>query len=468
MKLGVRLLATYLIVSTLGIVALGVHDLWAFDDFFRTSSQADLAGRTAALAETVADAVRARDRRQLERLARQSALQEGITTRVIGLDGQLMASSQPELDRSLQDWRGVPGVTEGLSGRLSSGTSRGIFVQGDRLYVARPIYGPTGVVAVLRMAVTLEHFHQQLRQRWYTLLGAVSATFLLCTLASLMLARQLAVPIRQMRDFAVRVGSGRFDTPLEVRRRDELGELSDELRRMGQRLGSLDAERRAFLASVSHELRTPITNVLATLEALQDGAGEEPELRERFTQSALDEADRLRKLIQDLLELGRWEAGTVRLEPREMPLQWLVKRTLDALDCRFQAEGVHVVSTVTDVKVDGDPERLTQVLLNILDNAIRHAPRGSTIHVTAEARRDSAVISVRDEGSGIEPAHLPHIFEPFFIGDPSRKGSGTGLGLTIARRIAEAHGGTLTAESLPGKGATFLLCLPLQPGGRES
>ncbi|HEY9904462.1 MAG TPA: ATP-binding protein, partial [Candidatus Sericytochromatia bacterium] len=244
--------------------------------------------------------------------------------------------------------------------------------------------------------------------------------------------------------------------------KDELGQLATELNRMSQRLASLDKERRAFLANVSHELRTPVSNVHVTLEALESGADEEPELRGRFIRTALDETTRLSRLIKDLLDLGRLEAGVAPLEQQPLNLRDLIDRAVRAVESRMRAKGMDISVDVPNVQLQGDPERLLQAFLNVLDNAIKHSVPDSRVLVSGKIEGVQVGVEISDRGSGISESDLPHIFEQFYTADPSRQGSGTGLGLAIARRIVEAHGGKITASSTGvGKGATFTISLPL-------
>jgi len=257
------------------------------------------------------------------------------------------------------------------------------------------------------------------------------------------------------------VGRGHLGEKLNISQDDELGQLATELNRMSQRLASLDKERRAFLANVSHELRTPVSNVHVTLEALESGADEEPELRSRFIRTALDETTRLSGLIKDLLDLGRLEAGVTQLEQQPLNLQALIDRSIRAMESRMRSKGIHIYMEVPKVQIQGDPERLLQAFLNVLDNAIKHSVADSKVFVDGYLEGVQVSVQIRDQGPGISESDLPHIFEQFYTADRSRQGSGTGLGLAIARRIVEAHGGSITANSMGvGKGAIFTICLP--------
>jgi signal transduction histidine kinase len=457
-----QLLVTYLGITMLGIMALGIHSLWTFQTYFRELSQADLEARTTALRQGIAEALARNDLKRVDLLVQRHGSQEGIQVRVIAPDGSLVSTSVPDSDRQLGNWRHVPGVGEALTGGRASGVARGVFARGDRLYEAQPILHRGRLLGVLRMSITLEHFQRQLRHNFTAILATGLLTFGLCALVSLGLARGMARPIQAMRDFAVRVGKGSFGEKLDVRRQDELGELATELVRMSQQLASIDSERKSFLASVSHELRTPVTNVRVTLEALASGADAEPELRARFLQSAQNEMGRLSKLIQDLLDLGRLEASEQVLQRQEIRLRDLLDRTLEALEPRLQAGDVRIDCRVPDFRLTADGERLAQVFMNLLDNAVKYSPPDSTVTVSAHADGDSVFVRVQDQGPGIKAEDLPRVFDRFFMSDPSRTGSGTGLGLTIARRIVEAHGGTIAASSGPGRGSTFTVQLPVE------
>jgi signal transduction histidine kinase len=230
---------------------------------------------------------------------------------------------------------------------------------------------------------------------------------------------------------------------------------------MSKRLASLDEERRVFLAKVSHELRTPVSNVQVTVEALEAGALEEPELRDRFFQTIKNETKRLSVLIHDLLDLGRLEAGVTQLEQQTISLKSLISRAVGAMEPRMQAKDLATRLDVADLQFKGDPERLLQALLNVLDNAIKHSKSDCEVFICGYRDKQSVVIQIRDQGAGISQSDLPRIFDQFYTTGSLHKESGTGLGLAIAKRIVETQGGTITASSKLEQGATFTICLPL-------
>jgi signal transduction histidine kinase len=457
-----RLFATHLGLIVVAAGVLAAVFLWSFQRFFLETTRRDLEARTKAITESVGDWLSSGDVDRVNAVVRRYGAQEEINIRVIGPRGRLLATSQPIEHEWSTNWLVVPGVAEGLAGRTARGQAQGLGAGDQRLYEVQPIVRGGQILGVVRMSRTLAPLQRHTRTTVVTVLGALVLIVGLSAIVSAWLARGLARPIQEMRNFAVNLGQGKLGARLELGRNDELGELAAELNRMAERLDALENERRAFLANASHELRTPVSNVHVTLQALESGAGDDPELRTRFTRTALDETGRLKRLLQDLLDLGRLEAGATPLERMRQPLRAIAERCTRALEGRALAQGVKLeVSGDAGVAARVDAERLAQALLNVLDNALKFAPRGTAISVGVRpGAGGQAEIAMRDEGPGIDPGDLPHVFEQFYTADRSRRRGGTGLGLAIARRIVEAHGGTITVQSRPGAGTTFTVKLP--------
>ena len=229
------------------------------------------------------------------------------------------------------------------------------------------------------------------------------------------------------------------------------------------RLRHLEMVRRDFVSNVSHELRTPLASLKALAETLQVGALEDPPAARRFLTQMETEIDTLTQLVQELLELSRIESGRAPLQmARVAPLD-LIQPAMERM--RLQAERAGL-SLRNDTPaglplVTADAERIVQVLVNLLHNAVKFTPPGGEIVVFAYPQEKEVVFAVRDTGVGIPEEDLPRIFERFYKADRSRSGGGTGLGLSIARHTVEAHGGRIWAESEPGKGSTFFFTLPI-------
>ena len=230
------------------------------------------------------------------------------------------------------------------------------------------------------------------------------------------------------------------------------------------RTALLAAERMRsdFTGNVSHELRTPLSAMKLMLETVLV-AGDDPEARKMFLPQVQNEVERMIRLVEDLLELARSESGTVPLRRERFDLGELAAAAVQTFGKRADAAGVNLaVDAPSAVETDADRGNLTQVVVNLVDNALRHTPAGGT--VTIEVSRDGpdAVLRVRDTGTGIPFSDLPRVFERFYVVDRSRsrEHAGTGLGLAIAKHLVEAHGGSLTAESVYGQGATFTMRIP--------
>jgi two-component system phosphate regulon sensor histidine kinase PhoR len=229
------------------------------------------------------------------------------------------------------------------------------------------------------------------------------------------------------------------------------------------RLERLELVRQEFLSNVSHELRTPLTAIIAFVETLEDGALDEPENARRFLSAVRRNAERMRDLINDILELSAIEAGTVPVEPRHMRLSPLVAECFTALAAPAADRNVTLRSEVgSDVFVYADARRLEQMLTNLVDNAVKFNREGGEVSVSHEREGGRDRVHITDTGEGIPPEHLPRIFERFYRVDRarSREMGGTGLGLAIVKHLARTHGGEATVRSTPGQGSTFTVELP--------
>jgi len=226
----------------------------------------------------------------------------------------------------------------------------------------------------------------------------------------------------------------------------------------------LEAIRRDFISNISHELRTPLASVQALVETLNDGALEDlPEAR-RFVARMEEEVHHLTRLVNDLLDLSALESGRAPLRRTTVDIGAILHNAAQRLEQQAERAGLTLrVDDAPTILVSADAERIEQVILNVIHNAIKFTPSGGLIDCRAVARDGHVAVSVRDTGVGISAANLPRIFERFYKADRSRAGGGTGLGLAIARHVVELHGGHFWAESVEGHGTTMIFTLPLVP-----
>jgi two-component system phosphate regulon sensor histidine kinase PhoR len=230
----------------------------------------------------------------------------------------------------------------------------------------------------------------------------------------------------------------------------------------------LDRARKEFLSNVSHELRTPLSSIKLMLDTVVESPDDEA--RDLFLPQVLAQVDRLTSLVQQLLEQARAESGQLRLSVREIDLEEVAHPIVSSFEPQASNKGVEIqLVALRPVRVEADPDRLAQVFVNLIDNAMRHTPGGGRVKVELDARGNDAVISVKDNGFGIPYRDLPHIFERFYVVDRSRtrESGGAGLGLAIVKGIVDAHGGTISAESMLGRGTTFTIRLPIMRVHRE-
>jgi signal transduction histidine kinase len=298
------------------------------------------------------------------------------------------------------------------------------------------------------------------------LLIATALASLVALLASLFVARQIALPMQQMVRATRRIEAGHYSERVTVapaNAGDELGQLADSFNDMAGSLEQTERRRLELVGDVAHELRTPIATLEGYLEGLLDGVVEPSE---RTWARLHGEAGRLRRLVDDLQELSRAEARQIPLAVCAVSPTVLARTALDPLAPAFAEKGLTLAESIpADLpSVTTDQERAVQVLTNLLSNALRYTPASGRVELSVLHEDDRVTFHVRDTGIGITPDQLTHLFERFYCVDKSclRALGGSGIGLTIARALAEAMGGQLTAESAgPGQGSTFTLTLPI-------
>ena len=292
------------------------------------------------------------------------------------------------------------------------------------------------------------------------LVATVSATGV-AVLLGVLLARSLTRPLRELTAATRAVAEGNLELQVPVRSRDELGALAESFNRMSSQLGRSRDLRQQMTADIAHELRTPLSLILGHAEALSEGVLPP-------TEDALnvihDEAQRLNRLVEDLRTLSLSEAGELLLARRLVSARELLERTVTVHTPQAQRKSISLQVNVAPElsKVYVDPDRIAQVLDNLLNNALRHTPAGGPISLSARGSAEGVQIAVEDSGPGIPDEEISSLFERFYGAGKSqrRHEGGSGLGLAIAKSIVEAHGGRIWAESGPDEGATFVIELP--------
>ena len=369
-----------------------------------------------------------------------------------------------------------PEIDSALKGTPATALRR---VLGDQrvLYAAAPVYTGNGqIIGIVYIATPLPIAGLP-TNIILQLIGAIIIAVLLATLAGALLARKIARPLEGLASAAHAISKGDLTQNVSMESNiSELHSLKQTFNDMAESLRQSDEAKKAFIADVTHELRTPLTVIKGTIETLEDGALDDAEGRGPLLTSMQRETDRLIRLVNELLVLTRADAGSLRLNMQALDLAELARTRCDVFSGLAARRGITLevrgaerqprqsATGLSALVVHADPDRLSQVLDNLLDNAIRHSPENSTITITIQEANEGGECSVRDQGTGIPAGHLPFIFERFYRVDASRSRNrndgGTGLGLAIARALVNAQGGHISAQSVEGQETTITFWLP--------
>ncbi len=333
------------------------------------------------------------------------------------------------------------------------GTVGGVFViEGDPFLVYIELTELTGLGAS-----QVAFLNSVNRALIIAVISAVAAAVFL----TIMLSRRILRPIESLQTGARILAQGDLDYRVPVRSKDEIGVLAQAFNTMAEALAQQEQVKQQMVSDVAHELRTPLSNVRGYLEAIQDGLAE---ANEKTIDSLHEEVLLLTRLVDDLQELALAESGQLNLEPKPVSLTGIVERTLTALFPRIKEKDLDVTTTIPprlpDIVVD--PERIGQVLRNLLTNAIAYSPPHGRIDVEIVPHGRSIEVRVSDTGPGIEAEHIPLVFERFYRVDMSRTRltGGAGLGLAIVKQLVQAHGGEVGVSSKIGQGSTFWFSIP--------
>lgn len=335
----------------------------------------------------------------------------------------------------------------------------------DQLRAAVPLIGKSGRVGwVLYPAgrapvLSLDEERLIWRMR-NALLGWAAGGTVVAIALGMVLATRLTRPVRALTEAARAVAAGKYESAVVVPGSGELGDLARSFNQMSATLASAQEQRRRLSADIAHDLRTPLSIILGHTEALTDGLL--PPTAATFA-VLHEEAQRLERLIEDLRTLSLAESGSMQLALVSVEPQALLQRTVNAHLPQATQRGVDLqVGSATGLPtVKMDVDKISRVLDNLVDNALRHTPAGGRVLLGGVLQTSGVHFTVGDTGPGVAAADLAHIFERFYRGDGARGRGGSGLGLSIARSLVELHGGTIGAESVPGAGMTIHFNLPL-------
>ena len=332
--------------------------------------------------------------------------------------------------------------------------------------VTVPVILRRRVINIVQVATSLEEVEEALRTLWLILWITVPSALVVASLGGLFLANKALKPVDEITKTARLITSKSLDQRIRLRKtKDEIGRLAETFNDMISRLDRSFKQIRQFSANASHELRTPLTILKGEIEVGLRKRRRLEEYRKILT-SNLEEVNHMGRIVDDLLFLSKADMGEVHLQKKPVDLAQLVSEVYAQAKMIAMRKGIHVqMSNDGDVAVVGDRLRLRELLLNLVDNAVKYTPEGGEMRISLERNDQQVTLRVMDTGIGIDPQDQPHIFDRFFRVDKarSREAGGSGLGLSICKWIVEAHGGEISVESDLGKGSMFRVTLPPTP-----
>jgi signal transduction histidine kinase len=477
-----------LLALTLGLAVAGFLAFRSIEHLELLRAEEALSARTGLIAFTLEPLLaRATDRPRLQTMARELGRHANARVTVIDHAGTVLADSDLTDDAVAQvDNHGTrPEVQQAFASGRGTHARRSDTTGRRTVYLALRVTPPGSAhPSIVRLGLPLTLLEQRVRDLQRTLAIAFGVAFIVSVTVSFLIARGLTRPLQDMAAVARQLAGGALGQRVQTRSNDEVGVLAATLNQMADQmdrditaLRRLEQVRKDFVANVSHELRTPLTSIKGYVEALLDGAKDNPDEAVRFLQIILRQSDRLNLILEDLLQLSQIESGLVRFKREPVHLGSLIERTLPLIkplaDKKRQSLTVAVPPDLPPVS--GDEDRLVQVLTNLLDNAIKYTPEGGAISITgvvAAQPSDSPAqveLSIADTGIGIPEADRPRVFERFYRVDKarSREMGGTGLGLSIVKHIVEGHAGRIWVEGVQPAGSRFVLRLPIASGSPE-
>ncbi|HJW82985.1 MAG TPA: HAMP domain-containing sensor histidine kinase [Anaerolineae bacterium] len=391
---------------------------------------------------------------------------------VDGASGSVLADSQAELaGQNLYDLSGGRPAGLALEGEFTLRAQRW-------LYAARPVTPGerrgTLAVAAAPLASTSLLRDPIFREMIDPILIAAGIALVIAVALAVIVARSIALPIQHVAAAAGAQQAAPLEGPDEVR------ELAASFNAMAGRARAAQHSQRDFLANISHELKTPLTSIRGFAQAIADGAAGDPDAVRKSAEIIRDEAERMARMVGELLDLSRIETGQILMRRAPTQVAGVLRSCVERQSLRAQSAGVTLsVDAPGDLPaIEGDGDRLAQVFTNLIDNALKHTPAGGRVSLSARSMSGSSVakkgrpwpggveISVSDTGPGIPPEDLSRIFERFYQVDKSRarsaSGGSLGLGLAIAKEIVVAHGGSIHAESVTGLGTKIVVWLPIE------
>lgn len=334
-------------------------------------------------------------------------------------------------------------------------------INGETVYcvtVSSP--SQSGDILALRLMASLKPANRYLLRLSLIYLLIGMAVLLLCLFSNLVFLQSITKPVAEVEKTARKIAAGDFDVRIETKYKDEMGDLCDIVNYMADELAQSENLKNEFISSVSHELRTPLTAIKGWSETLADDMGNDKATRKKGLNVIISETERLSSIVEDLLDFSKIQSGRFTIKKEKMDILAELEEALLVFSDRAKREGIEVEYNEPEMlsPISGDRNRIRQVFVNILDNAIKYSEEGTVIKVNASEEYGMIYITVTDQGCGISPEDLPKIKKKFYKANLTRRGSG--IGLAVVDEIVSMLGGSFEIESSLGVGTTVTLSFP--------
>lgn len=460
----------YIFLILVAIIILTFFVSLRLQDYYESKISEKLISNSLLIGDLLKGDLLSKDSEQIQQKIDHLAKRLDSRLTIVDQNGRVLADSEkaaelmenhgdrPEIIRAIQE-----GIGE--SNRFSD--TLGINMK----YVANSVMEGDNIVGIIRIALPLTEVESQIRVIYRIVLLGGIITILIAFIIGYFISRTVARPIAEMKDIAQRIAKGDFTKRIDIKSKDELGILAEsfnsmagELQQKIDNMRNMDNIRTDFVANVSHELKTPLTSIKGFIETLEDGAMDDKINRGRFISIIKKHTERITSIINDLLSLSELELGKDRINKERFSLKNLTDEVVMGFGHALSAKNITLSVNYTgeDFIVNADKLKIEQILVNLIDNAIKYSHNGGKIKVFLSEKKDIFIIGIEDSGIGIPSQHLGRIFERFYRVDKarSRKLGGTGLGLAIVKHIVGLHNGNIDIESQVNQGTKITITIP--------
>lgn len=485
-----RLMFSHLLVVAASMIIVGLFLTYLIENYFFSAREWELAAQARNTAYLVGEDLARGNIDETKKTAETLAYSLKAKIRVFNYNRMIIHTIDPETDSMAAGDLSGEGIGLELreiehvfEGNMYTKKVYGPVMQ--RLLVAAPIFKEDGegglsfadqgeekqVIGAVTVSVPLRGIEENIAHISRLMLYSGAIGVLVAAIFAFSLSKKLTSPLQKINQAALRMASGDFKCKIDEESDDEIGSLIrtfnysvDQVEKNIEEQKRLEEFRRNLVANVSHELKAPLASIRGYSELILDGLIDDHQ-QAKYQRVILDNSIHLGKMVDDLMTLAHLESGKLKLDLEEVTLDGIIQQSVDSVLPKSKEKGIEISASIEPAlpAVKADRHRLHEILVNLLDNAVKFSNKGGKICLKVYKEAPGVIVEVMDNGPGIAREELPHIFERFYKADKSRKrtNKGSGLGLSIARQLVELHGGSINVESSPGQGSTFRVILPV-------